>query len=202
MRHDRISGIADQAEHLPEFDAFAGMYLDAAWLHVGIERVAVVAEIENDAIPVGIGEGDVLGVSAGSLFGLIVDDGRDDSVCDGERGLTKDGVALELFARAGVDGAFGVELFPIHGVALRYPDASVDRHRGAGMAHCVTTGVRGDVSRATERWADLHRGFAVYSDRSSGFRDIPAIRRGCACQNRDAMRKVTRNSGARSEDDV
>ena len=70
------------------------------------------------------------------------------------------------------------------------------------MAGCVTAGVGGDVSRATQRWTDLHDGLAVYGDRSSGFGDILAIRRGCACQNRDAMRKLARNSGARSEDDV
>ena len=70
MRHDRVAGIADQPEHLPEFDMFAGMHLDAAGLHMGIERVAVAAEIEDDAISVGIGQGNVRGIFAGSLFGL------------------------------------------------------------------------------------------------------------------------------------
>src|ERR1700733_9192374 len=51
--HDRVSCVPDQPDHLTEMDFFTGVNLDAAGLQVGISRVAPIAEIEDDTIPVG-----------------------------------------------------------------------------------------------------------------------------------------------------
>src|SRR6185437_4007383 len=50
VRHDGVAGIADQPQHLPQLDAVAAMHLDTAGLQVGVERVAVAAEVENDEV--------------------------------------------------------------------------------------------------------------------------------------------------------
>ena len=108
MRHHRVTGVADQSEHLSEFDMVTAMHLDAAGLQMGIEGIVVAAEmiskiviskIKDHAVSVGIGQRNTRGIFSGSLFGLSIDDGCDDSVRDCDGGLTEDGVAPSFSAR-------------------------------------------------------------------------------------------------------
>ena len=52
MGHDRIAGVAYQADHLAKVNFLTTVHLNAARLHVGVEGIAVTAEIENDGVAV------------------------------------------------------------------------------------------------------------------------------------------------------
>jgi hypothetical protein len=79
------------------------MNFDAAGLHVRVESVALLAEIEDDGISVGVSGGDKRGVLAGSLLGHSIG-GRDDNrIGHGENRLAEDGVAFGLVNWAGID---------------------------------------------------------------------------------------------------
>src|ERR1700722_17510720 len=173
---------------------------------MGVEGIAVIAEIifeiKDHAVSIGIGQRNIRRIFSGSLFGLPIDDGCNDSVRNRDGGLTEDGVALELLLRAGVNGATGIQLLPVHGKTLRNPHASIDGHRGPRVAGCVTAGIGGNISCSAQRWTDLHNGLAVNGYRSTGFAHVLVAWWGCAGQNRNAMRKLARRSSARGEDDV
>ncbi len=173
------------------------MHADAAGLQVGVERVATLTEIEDDGVSIGGNWRDVGWIFAGRLFGRAVGDGCDDSICNGESGLTKDGVALELFARAGVDGAARVQLFPIHGVSLCDPGASVDGHGGAGVADCIAAGVGGDVSLSAKWRTDHGNGLLVDDGGCSAFAHVLLAGRSCACLDVDVVQELVRNGSAR-----
>jgi hypothetical protein len=53
MGSDGVAGVANESEDLATFYAVVGVDLDGAGLHVGIERVVPMTEIEDDVIAVG-----------------------------------------------------------------------------------------------------------------------------------------------------
>src|ERR1700722_20913859 len=117
-------------------------------LEMGVDGVAMIAEIEDDGIAVGLLDGNIFGIFSGSLFGEAVGDGGDGGVGHGDGFPAEDGVAGEIFAGPVVDAIGVVELFPVDGVALGDPDASIDRERGAGVAGGGAAGRAGAVECA------------------------------------------------------
>src|ERR1700730_14313043 len=142
MGHDRIAGVAYQADHLAKVNFLSTVHLNAARLHVGVEGIAVTAEIENDVVAVSLIQRDVGGVATRCLLRLSVDDGDDESISNRQDRLAKDGVTFELFARAGIDSSAGIGLLPVHRVPLCDPYAAVDGESCAGVACGVAAGVR------------------------------------------------------------
>ena len=65
------------------------MNLEAARLPVGVDRVALMAEIENDAVAIGFIQRDVGRIIARGLLRLSVDDGDVDSGGYGQDRLAK-----------------------------------------------------------------------------------------------------------------
>src|ERR1700722_16711214 len=145
MRGDGISGVADQAEDLAAFYGVAGMDANFSGLEMGVNGVAMIAEIEDYGIAVGLLDGNIFGIFSGSLFGEAVGDGGDGGIGHRDGFLAKDGVAGEIFAGPVVDAIGVVELFPVDGVALGDPDTSIDGKRGAGVAGGVAAGIGGNV---------------------------------------------------------
>jgi hypothetical protein len=82
MGHDRIAGVAYQADHLAKVNFLSTVHLNAARLHVGVEGIAVTTEVENDAVAVSLIQRDVGGVATRCLLRLCVNDGDDESVSD------------------------------------------------------------------------------------------------------------------------
>ena len=126
-----------------------------AGLHVGVEGEDVAAEAgivepEDDGVAVSLIEGDAFRILAGSLLGKAVDDRDDGGVGDGEDGFAEDGVALELFAWAGIDAVVAIELLPVDGIALGKPDVIVDAEGGAHVAGGIAAGVGRDIVVAGE----------------------------------------------------
>src|ERR1700733_10609681 len=109
---------------------------------MGVDRVALMAKIENDAVAISFIQRDVGRIIARCLLRFSVDDQDDDSVGYGQNRLTKDGVTFELVAGSGIDVAAGIGLLPVDRVALRYPHASVDWKGSPRMANCIAAGVR------------------------------------------------------------
>ncbi len=134
MGHNRVAGVAYQADHLAKVNFLSTAHLDAARLHVGVEGIAVTAEIKNDAVAVSFIQSDVGGVIARCLLRFSVDDGDHESVSDREDRLAKDGVTFELFPRAGIDPSAGIRLLPVDRVPLCDPYAAVNGEGCAGMA--------------------------------------------------------------------
>src|SRR3984957_7538818 len=179
MRGDGISGVADQAEDLAAFYGVAGMDSNFSGLEMDVNGVAMLTEIEDDGVAVGLLDGNIFGIFSGSLFGEAVGDGGDGGIGHRDGFLAKDGVAGEIFAGAVVDAIGVVELFPVGGVALGDPDASVDGERGASVAGGVAAGVGGDVVCAAEGRADDGDRLSVDGDLAAGFGDfVLAGRRG------------------------
>src|SRR5271155_44621 len=103
---------------------FAAVHLDAPGLKVGIKRIALLPQIEDDRVSIRSIERNVAGITARRLFELSVDDRNHQSVCHREHGLAEDSVALQLLPWAAIDVAARVHLFPVHSIALRYPHAT------------------------------------------------------------------------------
>src|SRR3984957_2826774 len=179
MRGDGISGVADEAENLAAFYGVAGMDANFSGLEMGVNGVAMIAEFEDYGIAVGLLDGNIFRIFSRSLFGEAVGDGGDGGIGDGDGFLAEDGVAGEIFAGPVVDAIGVVELFPVDGVALGDPDASVDGERGASVAGGVAAGVGGDVVCAAEGRADDGDRLRVDGDLAAGFGDfVLAGRRG------------------------
>ena len=118
MRGDGVASVADEAEDLAATSGVTRMDANFPGLEMGVDSVAVIAEIENDGIAVGLLDGNIFGIFSGRLFGETVGDGGDNGVGDSDGFPAKDGVAAEIFAGAVVDAVGVVELFPVDGVAL------------------------------------------------------------------------------------
>ena len=184
-------------DYLAAGDVVSFVDADAAGLHVRVQGIAVLAEIENDEVSIGVGERDSGGIFAGDLLGLIVGGVNDNGIGDGEDGLAEDGVALELFAGTGVDAALSVELLPVDGHALADPDASVDGKRGAGVAGGITAGVGGDVVAALQRRADDDDRLAVDGGLAAGLGDLLMAGRSGADARDNAVCELLREAAHR-----
>jgi hypothetical protein len=193
MRGERVTGVPYQAEDLAALDRIARVNADFSLLKVSVERVVAVAEIEDYTIPVRFFDFDIGGILAGSLAWILIGDGNDFGVGDGEGFLAVDGVALVFILRAVVDAVLIVDLFPIDGVTLCDPDAAVHGKSGAGVTSGVTAGIGGNVTGAAERWTNHGNGLAIDRDVSTIFGEILlAWGRGIGVKF-DAMRKFFRD---------
>ena len=168
---------------------------------MGVERIAVIAQVENDAVAVGFIQWDVGGVIARRLLGLSVDDGNHEGICNRQNRLTKDGVAFELFARAGIDPSAIIHLFPIDRVALCDPRAAVYRQGRPGMTNGVATGVRRNVARSAERRTDQHNRPAIDRGFAAAFLKL-LVAGGAALTRREMRCSARRNFSAGSKRDV
>ena len=83
MGHDRVAGVSYQADYLTGMDMLTAMNFDAPRLHVGIESIVPVTQIENYGVAVRSVERDVCGVITGCLLRLPVD--NVDDKCVGNR---------------------------------------------------------------------------------------------------------------------
>ena len=117
-----------------------------------VVAVHAVAEVEDDAVAVGLVRGDVGGEDAGRLLGVALEDGDDRRVGDRQDLLAVDRVTLQVQLVAVVDPPLVVDLLPVHGHALDHPDPPVDRQGRAGVPGGVAAGVGGDVVAAPQRW--------------------------------------------------
>jgi hypothetical protein len=202
VRDDGVAGVAYEGEDLAEFDAIAGVDLDAAGLEVGVEGVAVAAEVEDDGVAIGLFDENVGGEFAGDLLWVAVGGGDDDGVGYGDGGFAEDGVALKFFAGAGVDAAGGVELLPVDGEALGDPDVTVDGEGGAGVADGVAAGVGGEEEGALEGRADADGRGEVGLGGGSGGGDLLLAGRSGGDVGGDAVSELGGRFGAGCEGDV
>jgi hypothetical protein len=177
MRDEGVAGVADKAKDLAGFDSVALVNLDAAGLHVGVHRIAMLAQIEDDRVAVGCGGIDGGGILAGSSFGRAVGDGDNGGVGNGDRFFAENVVALHFFLRAAIDATLFVDLLPIDCVALREIEVAVDRKRGPLMANGIAAGIGGDVATAVERRGDDGDRAMIDGDGTAGEGDFLMIRR-------------------------
>ncbi len=129
---------------------------------------------------------------AGGAFGSAVGGAGDGGVGDGNRLFAEDIVAFDFFTRAAIDAALFVDLFPIDCIALREPEAAVDRQRGAGVPYGVAAGIGGDVAGAVEWRADDGDCTIVYGDGAAGGGDFLMSWRGGGEAGGDAMGEFAR----------
>src|SRR4029077_138505 len=103
VRYKRVTGVAYEADHLSCLDVVALMHLQTSWLHVCVERVAMVPQVEHDGISVGFFNRDVGRILAGRLLRLAVNCGNDGGVGRGQGLLAEDGIAFQFLLWAVVD---------------------------------------------------------------------------------------------------
>src|ERR1700722_11201617 len=162
-------------------------------LEMGVNGVAMLTEIEDDGIAVGLLDGNVFGIFSGSLFGEAVSDRGDGSIGDRDGFFAENRVTGEAFARTVVDAIGVIELFPVDGVALGDQDASINGEGGAGVARSVAAGIGGDVILAAEgRADDGDYGLGVDGDFATGFGDFLLARRRGFGAEIDAMDETQR----------
>ena len=142
MRHDRVAGISDQPDYLAGMDMISDMNFDAPRLHVCVQGKAPVSQIENHGVAIRVGERDICGVIAGGLLWLPIDNVNDNRVGNCQNGLAEDRVTLKFLSRTRVDPAACIQLFPVHGVALRYPHAAIHWQSCACVPGGITAGIR------------------------------------------------------------
>src|SRR5579862_1804848 len=190
VRRDGVASVSDEAEDLAAGDAISFVNPDAARLHMCVKGIAVLTKVEDDSVPVGLNEGDSGGIPAGRLLGLAVDGVNHGGVGDGEYRFAEDGVAVELFARSGVDAVLRIELLPVNGHALGDPDAPINGKRGAGVTGGVAAGVGGDITAALQWRANDDDRLAVDGEGASGLGDLLMAGRRCAGAGSDAMSEL------------